>query len=219
MSPISITSIGAALLNYRKAKAEYETLKDQQETLRAAVAAYNYEKYDDYESKHTPDYSSDAMDGVRLNVVERVGNLVGNHFRSQASVVLTNTSDNTYSITGAEVEVSVGEKYHFVHNVEQKTGCAVTLHPGETVEIALPASISQLISEDGEVHNGVLRDMVCTACGKKLVTSCYKVSIENALKCAARVYWKEAGEEKEMRVLGLKTGILRYCGEAFFPKN
>ena len=83
------------------------------------------------------------------------------------------------------------------------------------MEISLPSGISALYNEDKKNINGELRDLICDAAGKKLITSCPKISIDGGVTADIRVDW---GDDKVALSRGVK-GVLRYCMEAFYPKD
>lgn len=221
----------AALANYRKAKSEYEALKEQQNGLVAAVQAYNSSKYDEYIAHQKVD-NVDFMPGVRMTTIVRVGNLVGKLFRIQVSVVLSNTSSEKYHIyrVAADCEVlnlpirvfSAGIKFEDFSLkadsalIPQQKAVNKDLHPGETMEIKLPAGVSALVDpETGENKTGELRNLICQACNRKLITSCWKISIEDAETANILVSWGDDKHAKSNNV----PGVLRYCMEAFYPKD
>lgn len=212
----------AALANYRKAKAEYEALKEQQDGLVAAVQTYNNSKYDELIDRQEVD-SVDFMPGVKMTTILRVGNLVGKFFRIQASVVLSNTSDTTYRIKSVAADCRVlGQPINVFEFMiptpkrrDQQKAVNKSLAPGETMEINLPSGISALYNEKEENINVELRNLICEAAGKRLITSCPKISIDGAEMADIRVDW---GENKVALSRGVK-GVLRYCMEAFYPKD
>ncbi len=220
MNIFSIIGTGAAFLNYKKAKANYEALKEQFDALQAAVQTYNYHKYDEY-AEHIDTKPIDLMPGVHMTTILRVGNLVGkNIFRAQTSIVLSNTSDSTYHIHNAIAECMVLKTYVNMFEVNggqisQRIIVNRDLQPGETMEITLPGGVSSW----DETKLGELRDLICQAAGKKLITSCPKLNIENGATGDIQVQWS-LGEDsvKTARTIGL-PGVLRYCGEAFYPKG
>lgn len=215
MSPITITSVGAALLNYRKAKADYEALVEKQEALQDAVRTYNSNKLDEYiDSIDTKD--NPMPSGLLVTSILRVGNLVGKMMRAKASVVLTNVSSQPIHIKGVQVECVVldvpVQMFKFEADAKPLAQSVVynkDIQPGETIEIGVPGGISSLGEKQGE-----LRSVICDACGKRLITSCPKISIEDGQKADIRVDW---GDGNVGIVLG-KPGVLRYCGEAFYDK-
>lgn len=222
MTGLGIIGTAAAYANYRSAKAEYEALKEQQDGLIAAVQTYNSSKYDEYINRQDSD-PVDFMPGVKMTTILRVGNLVGKFFRVQASVVLSNTSDTTYRINSVAADCKVLGRTVSVFEFmiptpkrrEQQKAVNKSLAPGETMEINLPSGISALYNEKEENINGELRDLICEAACKKLITSCPKISIEGGETANIRVDW---GDDKVALSRGVK-GILRYCMEAFYPKD
>ena len=95
------------------------------------------------------------------------------------------------------------------------------LAPGQSIEVYLPKGVSILLDEEAqESKMGYLRDLICAAAGKKLITSCPKTSIDGAQTANIRFDWntKEEGI-KHTCILRNKPGVLRYCGEAYYPKD
>lgn len=222
MSGLGIIGTAAALLNYNNAKKEYDALKEQQDGLLAAVQTYNDTKYDDYASK-LDTKPSNLPDGVVITTLLRVANLVGKIFRTQASVVLTNTSNKTYYIDKIAADCFVFDMPIYVYKmkwdgllnpynidrIQQEIVVDKEIASGETLEIALPKGISGL-TEDGMVK---LRETICAANEKKLITSCKKTNVEGIEKADIRIIWSDGTGSMDGRMMG-KSGILRYCGEA-----
>ena len=232
MNVFGLIGAGAAWLNYRRAQKKYDAVKDQYDALQAAVQTYNSRKLDDY-INNLDTNAVDLMPGVQMTTILRVGNLVGQLFRMQTSVVLSNTGQNTYYIQGAMADCLVLDKRLAVYNIDindvlsfnsanaaslvaQQKLVDEYLKPGETLEITLPAGISGLPEEE----RAKLTQTICAACGKSLITSCWPVSINDIEKADIQVTWTEAdgNEIKTARTLGL-PGSLRYMGEAFYPKD
>ena len=95
------------------------------------------------------------------------------------------------------------------------------IKPGMVMEIYLPHGVSAIIDpETGESKMGWLRDIICQACGKNLITSCPKVFIEDIETANIRLSWTEETEGVEHTcILRNKPGTLRYCGEAYYPTD
>lgn len=232
MSVLSLIGAGAAWLNYRRAKKNYDAAKEKYDALKAAIQNYSSNRLNGYID--TIDTNAvDLMPGVQMTTILRVGNLVGQLFRVQASVVLSNTSQNTYYIDNVMADCFVYDKpiavyaidtdaiftfdtANVTHGVAQQIRAAKWLKPGETLEIKLPAGISGL--PDNE--RAKLKEAICAACGKSLITSCPATSLNDVEKADVQVSWtEETGHDlKTARTIGLK-GSLRYMGEAFYPKD
>ena len=230
MTGLGLVGTGAAFLNYRKAKANYETLKERHEGLLAAIQTYAVHRLDEY-ANTIDTVSSDQMPGVKATTILRVGNLVGNFFRCKASVVLTNTSDSEYYIHSVAADCFVSDTPVMVFNIQwdgitpdgskqekQEIRVDKFIKPGETLEIGLPSGISALYNKEGENITGALRDMICSAAGKSLITSCPKLSIVDGCKADIMVRWstKTGSALMNWRMIG-KASVLRYCKEAFYP--
>ena len=232
MTGLGFVAAGAAYLNFKQAKADYDALVEKRDGLLAAVQTFNAEKDKKYIEQLEIDLALNEVefpDGVQCTAILRTAYLVGKVFRCVASVILTNLSDKTYQIGTVAADCFImlpTQKYgrtviqkvpvlvYKIENlskkrqVEQETNANITLHPNETIEIALPKGISAV------PDMGALRQMVCDACGKKLITSCPKVSIENGIKADILYKWHELGEEKWHTAKSmLKDGVFRYCME------
>ena len=228
---LGLLAIGGAWLNYRKAKAEYEALKEKQETLQAAVDTYNLEKnekYDEWEYKYL--YGVDEVeennrpDGIEVSTVLRVGNIVGKIMRVHGSVVMTNTSNQTILINKVAARWFLFNQYIYIiedlkstKESEQSVYVGKYIKPGDTLEVQLQKGYASFVSGDeesfGEDLMPKLRETICEACGKKLITSCPKVSIEGLEKANFKVWW---GNDNHSFYTNSKPGVLRYCGEAFY---
>ena len=223
MTGLGIIGTAAALANYRSAKANLDALKERQDGLLAAVKSYNYSKYENVADSVNVN-EVDFMQGVMVSTIVRVGNLVGKFFRAQVSIVLSNTSSNTYHISyvGADCKVLgyslVVAKFGDSVAVKQEKTVDIELKPDETIEIKLPSGISALYNAQEENENYKLRDAICKAAGKSLITSCQKINIENAVNSDIMIKWSDGGETKTM-VTRNRAGVLRYMMEAFYPND
>lgn len=214
MVGLGIIATGAAFLNMRKRKKEYEELVEKREGLVAAINAYNSSSYDAYinsiDTKET-----EAPAGVTVTTLLRVANLVGKLMRVRASIILTNTSTKPIYIHSVAADCKIFGEYVYVvasdgSKVGQEIIDLVELKPGETQEFQLRKGISSFESI------GRLREAICTAAGKRLITSCPKLNLEGVEQADVRIQWdtrEDLATIKEWRVIG-KPGTLRYCGEA-----
>ena len=223
MNLVGAIGTAAAYANYRSAKAEYEALKEQQDGLVAAVQTYNSSKYDEYINQQA-DSNNEIPDGVKTTTILRVGNLVGSVFRVQPSVILSNTSNKTYYIRSVSARFFFQELPILIHSLKwdgfdfdfDKLSDSIIvdadLLPGQTREIQFEKGLSVLTKEGMEQ----MRDLICNAAGKKLITSCPKLSIENVEKANIKVTYTEDGENQAKTYFyNEKPGVLRYCGEAY----
>lgn len=232
--------------NYKKAKAEYEALLEKQAGLQAAVASYNSGKLDSYLAYMAKDEPDNIYpEGVFVTTVLRVGNLVGKLMRIHNALVFTNTSNNTYYIGECYADSKIGEypvivtdiskaienalnPFSFSTGVDsgnikvvEQVGYGVALEPGKSIDVYLPHGVSMLVDPTtGDGKTGWLRDLICKAAGKSLITSCPKISIDGAITSDIRFEWSVKGEgAKHDCILRNKPGVLRYCGEAYYPKD
>lgn len=218
------TAIGtvAAYKQYQQAKSEYEALKEQQDGIDAAIAIYNSNRLDGL-LEDIDTNENDYIPGVKVSSILRVGNLVGKVFQAQPSIVLSNTSTNRYYIYSAAAKCEIYDvlvefqKINWNNYTAIKQSDAILvgrfLDPGETIEIQLPGGIT------GNPYKQELIDTICAACGKKLITSCKKINIENIVKSYYQIHWTEENSNELKKAYQNEiTGILRYCGEAFYAK-
>ena len=209
----------AALANYRKAKQAYADAIERKETLEAAVETYNRDrdsKYDSAQSDEQYQDPNEELKGILATTVLRIGNLVGEYCRAKITIVLTNTTENSYIIKSAESFARVFGSVVGMNEDDLKITTNLLLQPGEVKEIALGGGIAKIADE---VSRDQLRDAICAAAGKSLITSCPKLTL-NGIETADIVFtWKAAtgaGTEKSARYVN-KPGTLRYCMEAFYP--
>lgn len=225
---LGLFAIGTAWLNYRKAKAEYEALEEKQQALQAAVDTYNMEKYEDYDERQDAKaYKEETHNpgGLEVSTVLRVGNLVGKYMRVRGSVVMSNTSDKPIRIIAVEARWFIFSNYVYIieslTSAEESTQHVMvnkTIQPGETLEVELQKGISSLVNEKGEILLGQLRDAICTAAGKKLITSCPKINVEGLETANFRVWWGNGINEyvSPSYYVNGQPGVLRYMGEAYY---
>lgn len=241
MATLGLIATGAALLNYRKAKSDYDALIDKRDGLMAAlnmitdaVDQYNEHKYDEQHldaSDHPSSiYTEDEQilqndtlpDGLHVTTILRVGNLVGKLFYGKSSIVFINTGDTPVYVLSAQVDPSIfGDSLMMfepgVKNLQnQKAADDIIIvnrkiQPGETIEIEGKRFVSVL--EDMER----LRQLICDAAGKRLITSCPKLNIEKGQASDMLIKWGgEAYKPEKQTVIMKMPGVLRYCGEAFY---
>ena len=235
---LSVPGTAAAFAHYRKTKEAYEQAEEQYAGIYAAVMAYN-QRIKDYISEkeisqNQETFETEFPNGVHMSTILRVGNLakvaglVGDLFRVQASVVFTNTSDVNYILGNVAADCHVLETPVYIHKIKldgdtvayQYVHGFFELKSGETVEIKLPGGVTTL----GEEKDDELRKIICDACGKRLITSCPKVNIEDIETADILFEWtvpgdKNANRNRKTCKASQRPGILRYCGEAFYPSD
>ena len=226
---LGLFAIGTAWLNYRKAKAEYEALEEKQQALQAAVDTYNMEKYEDYdehrdqmygkeEPNERPEQSADER--FMVSTILRVGNLVGKYMRVRGEIVMTNLTNRPifvnsakamWWIMGQRIPVIEGGLVNGEQKWEQSIQIGKWLQPGETQGWEFAKGISAM------ADMGALRDAICEAAGKRLITSCPKISIEGLESACFKVSWRD---ESMNGVTSFYTnnqpGVLRYMMEAYY---
>ena len=186
--------------------------------------------------KEVEEKPNDIPAGLLWAPVLRVGNLVGKMFRCQASVVLTNMGTETIHIKTLQLQTFIFEMPVKVFSIDvdftwdpmhpidvgqsevmQSVSVYQPIKPGETLEVILPGGVSGLGDKNSE-----LRDLICKASGKKLITSCPKVTITDGITGDMICWWGEdekvLANHKTFYTLN-KPGVLRYCGESFYPSD
>lgn len=228
-----------AYSQYKSAVDRYNSLIEHKEALQAAIGTYNWHKMDNYLSlQMINEKPNEPAPGLLLTGMLRVGNLVGKLFRAQASVVMTNTSEKEITLYDVEMYCSFMnvpfKMYPFkssqvrdqIDEIPQTRDINKPIEPGETVEIMFKGGITSL-----STINENLRQTICEAAGKKLITSCPKISIEDGIKIDIKYHWTTGhlvtvpngrvleGDRVHECYLVDMPGVLRYCGEAYFPED
>lgn len=210
----------AAFKNYLEAKKAYDEAIDREKELLTAVQAniktrdLAYEGVEQYSDPNKP------LEGVEATTVLRVGNLanVRPFNRVQVAVILTNNTDKTYWIRSVAAEVRV-DGAGIPTTTTQKRYTNLYLKPGKTLTIDLPGSKTILPA----VTKQTLKDAICAACKRSLITSCWKVKISgDDLETAdVRIYYtSQSGADKEKTAYYKEVqGTVNYMGEAFYPKE
>lgn len=226
---LGLFAIGTAWLNYRKAKAEYEALEEKQQALQAAVDTYNMEKYADYdehrdqmygkeEPNERPERSTDER--FMVSTILRVGNMVGKYMRVRGEIVMTNLTNRPifvnsanvmWWIMGQRIPVIEGGLVNGEQKWEQSLKIGKWLLPGETQGWEFEKGISAM------ADMGALRDAICEAAGKRLITSCQKISIEGLESACFKVSWRdESMDSTTSFYTNNQPGVLRYMMEAYY---
>lgn len=241
MALFGLIATGAALLNYRKAKEEHDAVQEKYDSIMGAVATmvdtYNAEKYDvndgsiEWARSHNIDEKpNDMPKDVFVSTTLRIANLVGKMMRVRTSVIIQNAGDKEIRIDAiyADCNIQLGNQLipilvysadvlnHGGDSVPQKKeykgwllGNYCFIKPGETIEIQFEGGLSAV------PDMGALREMICEAAGKKLITSCPKMNIEGGEKADIMIRWNYSGESGSKVAYWMhKPGCLRYCGEA-----
>lgn len=247
MAGLGIIATVGAFANLKRRKKELNELIEKRDGLMAAISAYNNSKYDAYIDKTTEDFDTkptEKPEGVTATIMLRVANLFGRLMHARTSVFLTNTSDRSYYLWSVSAECKLYDEALSMYKlnglsadpVQQKVNFnkCYELKPGEVLEIQMPKGITGISDMEK------LRSDICEVAGKRLITSCPKLNIEDFefLQCDFLIKWSDTDkqyifdekatnpkdaldsmkknpdfEEKEWLSLKRK-GILRYCGEA-----
>ena len=221
MTGLGLVGTAAAWMNYRKAKAEYEALQEQYEAAQAAALSYQYDRYTGTNIDTKP---NDKPDGVEYTGLLRVANVVGKMFRAQASIMMTNTSKNTYYIRYAQIDTFFDNLPVLIykldwnglvpsgsHQVPQNVLVDKYIKPGETLEIKFEGGLSALPDE----QMADMRDLFCAVAGKELVTSITKpVSVIDGILADIKFGWTGENDSTMKDCYTLKKiGVLRYMRE------
>lgn len=244
MNGISVIGTAAAYVNYTKAKAELEVLQEKYDgilsvvqtyvNLKQAVAYYNEHK----EDVMLPDDSwmdeevkeNNAPSDVTLSSMLRLSYMVGKWCDARASVVMTNLSStrNYYihdltvkcSIEGIPVNIFYKKSLLNEDSTKQDPDASYqevkyTLKPGETKEFEFTVGRSTILNAKGESEMEHVRQIICNAAGKKLITSCPKISIDGVETAFIKVHWSEEGTDGKVNECWFYElpGVLRYCKE------
>lgn len=214
MNPLSIIGTGIALVKYRKARNEYEQLKERKDTLEAAIATYNDFKESEVYPEVEKIYKTNEItypDGLLVTSVLKVANLVGKIFYAKPALVVTNTTNKKFVLFDIDVTCSIfgevvgsSDKFVFPYSIE--------ILPNETVDIYSNKSKAGFVNPE---TIGRLRDEICALNGKKLITSCGKTNVDGIETAHISFQWSQAGEKGEAKKAEwmAKPGLLRYCME------
>lgn len=212
-----------ALVNFVKVKGLYSSAKEEYNLLEAAVKSYNDNKTaTKNEMENNTAVRGDGnseLSAVKVSFILRVGNLVGKTGTAQVTLVFSNTStDKSYILSDFKAQPSVGGMVlGFVATDGQRS---LVLSPGQTTQIVLPAVTNRMLLTTVDDRDA-LRNHICEVAGKKLITSCPNITIQNYAKANVEFEYIGASQAgSKTRAMYTNTnGVLRYCGEAFYPNN
>lgn len=166
-----------------------------------------------------PGDNNSELSNVNVSFILRLGNLVGSKMKAQVTLVMTNKSkDLTYTLTRFKVQPYINGiflGFDSAGGFDSGYPMGRVLRPGETIEITLPG-VNQIILPSSSDRDS-LRNLICNAAGKKLITSCPKITINNAVHANIEFYYqgiKGAGGLTRAVYYDI-VGVLRYCGENF----
>ena len=234
MNTVGVIGTGAAFVNYRDKKAAYDALVEQHDVLNAVYATYNekalFEKYTaEYdqiieevaehdlanELNSIERNQNNRPDGLKVTTLLRVANLVGNKFfKASNTFYFTNCGNEDIYVNYIEFQCNIinpeTNKIQYIPLIINKSELK-DLSINSTIKVGETKSFST-----GTCYSGgsdeVLRKIVCNACGKKLITSCPKISINNIELASFRVHWGKNG--RDVFYTNDQPGVLRYVGEA-----
>lgn len=222
MNPLSFIAIGTAFANFFKAKKKYEdALAEQQTILEAVNLPQDYkderdEQYENLMDKPENDTTSDGrLQAISISPIVKVGNLVGNIFRVQLSLVFTNkSSDRSYNIRNIKANARILQEG--VRGYYPSAQYNFNLKAGETKEIEFAGAQTSL---DGASREE-LKNAICVAAGKKLITSCPKTNVPDIASADVEFEYSGMSYAGSQRATYRQcNGLLRYMGEAFYPSE
>ena len=112
---------------------------------------------------------------------------------------------------GQRIPVIEGGLVNGKQILEQSIKIGKWLLPGETQGLEFEKGISAM------ADMGALRDAICEAAGKRLITSCPKISIEGLESACFKVSWRdESMDSTTSFYTNDKPGVLRYMMEAYY---
>ena len=112
---------------------------------------------------------------------------------------------------GQRIEIIEGGLVNGKQILEQSIKIGKWLQPGETHGCEFEKGISAM------VDMGALRDAICKAAGKRLITSCPKISIEGLESACFKVSWRdESMDSTTSFYTNNQPGVLRYMFEAYY---
>lgn len=248
MTGLGLAATAAAYLNYQNAKRNYEQIKERSAGVNAVINRYQQilDEWDYQKSvENSPEIvveKNDHPEGLLVGTLLRVGNLVGKIMRAEPTIVISNTSNKKYYLFYISIQQFVLDRpvtLFDLKGTEMRKFAYIKqwIKPGQTIEIPLAKALTTLVTENGDVMLGELRNAICEAAGKKLITSCPKINLDGVEKADIVLYWadqdtpawmfsgvhdlkldayleKNPGVLKKAWWLGL-PGTLRYCGEAY----
>ena len=239
MNTVGVIGTGAAFVNYRDKKAAYDALVEQHDVLNAVYATYNekalFEKYaaeyDQMMEEAMGEYElmnelaaierqqkqNIRPDGLKVTTLLRVANLVGNKFfKASNTVYFTNCGDKDVYIYDIEFQCNIIDpetnKAHSVILVDKNGNKKKQIVINGIIKAGETRTFSTGTYYSGGV-DAILRKIVCNACGKKLITSCPKISIDGIETAGYMVRWKKDGKISTFYTND-QPGVLRYVGEA-----
>lgn len=222
MNFISAILTAIAYKNLSDAKKKYESEKENYDLVDAAIRTYNdsqeHEKENLEKYNSLPGDGNSSLSAVKVSFVLRVGNLVGKKMTSRLTLVLSNTSsDLSYALSKFKANVYVDG---VLLNTTFEHDGAINLYPGKTIELTCSIPGSKILLVDSSNRDN-LRSIVCKAAGKKVITSCPNTTVENVANADIEFQYRGVlynGKATRAIYNGV-SGVLRYCGEAYYPKN
>ncbi len=206
MTGFGLIATGAALANYQRAKRNYEQIEERSVGVKSVVNRYqelldewDYQKQQSSQTK-IDTRENDMPDGIHLGSMLRVGNLVGKLMRCEPTVVISNTSDKKYYLFSLDMDIKVYDQ----PVIRQKLSGLSTeelpnysyirqwITTGQTMDIVQQKGISSLVNtETQKADLSRLREAICEAAGKKLITSCPKINLDGIVTADIVLYWSD----------------------------
>lgn len=257
MTGLGLAATAAAYLNYQNAKRNYEQIEERSAGVNAVVNRYQ-QILDEWEEKKWEDNRDKSLDelnakrvrpdGLMVGVLVRVGNLVGKLLRTETTLTISNTSSKSYYIRRVQVDNKIWDVPFDVIDWKSKQPFDTykeinqEIRPGQTIEIIFSKGIGSVFDMDGNMAMDKLRNTICEAAGKKLITSCPKINLDRLATSNVFVWWCDPKDQQDLykksqsivaeygntvaawdKVLSLYNcgtwlnlpAVLRYCGEAY----
>lgn len=220
MNFISAIVTALAYMNLTNAKEEYAKAEEEVSLIEAAIKTYkdsqDNAKKNLEQTTQLQGEGNSPLSGVNVSFILRVGNLVGNKMTAAITLVVSNTtSDRTYSLSDFKAQPYISG---MILNYKPEKENSIIIKPGETKEISLPVQKNEyMLVGTGEMD--ALRKLICQNAGKRLITSCPKVTIDNVAYANVEFEYINTGYvgSTTRAIYRGISGVLRYCGEAYNP--
>lgn len=227
MTGLGLAATAAAFLNYKSAKKNYDQVQERTEGVNLIVNSYQQilEEYLSRDARETEEAIEEnklrALDaeterliaeserdirpeGVQVGVLVRVGNLVGKLLRTETTLVITNTGSDGYYIHGVYINDKIYDVPFWPMEWKSKETFSKykkidrVINPGQTIEIIFPKGVTTVVMSDGSDGMDDLRNAICEANGKRLITSCGKTNLDGIAKATVILFWSTLEEKGEM---------------------
>lgn len=214
MTGFGLIGTGAALLNYRKAQANLEEVKERRDTIITGLKTYQQylEELNEWQEEIKLQAELDAIkvdevnnpEGLQVTTILRVANLVGKYYKAQISVLFSNTAkDKVFQVEEIsstcyfkdQAVMSADYTYPTREELSKYLGVMdqetyeyyKKKHPLDYILIKPGQTAEKAF--DAETYKipelaKEMRDYITAYCGKSLITSCPKVNIDDKVENA-----------------------------------